>query len=131
MSEVCTNLNNNSYPFDDKIGKDQNIDIVDFQTVSFDKKQLRTKRSLSLNIYKYEKMLGTKDFDNTSLDTLKEPRESQQKSANNEGSSCRSEICLSSFGLVLSVGSFMMMAVVVFFVVANRTKGNMHTFKVG
>ena len=42
----------------DELGiQDQGIDIIDYETVVYDKTGLGTRTSLSLNIYKYEKIL--------------------------------------------------------------------------
>ena len=51
----------------DELGiRDQGIDIIDYETVVYDKTGLGTRTSLSLNIYKYEKILEPNQGDEPS-----------------------------------------------------------------
>ena len=50
----------NIYNSTDQFHDNRYLDIVDYNTVSFDQKHLKTKRSLSLNDCKYEQMIAPK-----------------------------------------------------------------------
>jgi hypothetical protein len=53
----------------DELGiRDQGIDIIDYETVVYDKAGGGTRTSLSLNIYKYEKILEPNKANETSTD---------------------------------------------------------------
>ena len=60
MRDFINPLSQISPEDNDKMFSEQGINIVDFETVSYDKNCVGPKRSLSLNIYKYEQILGPK-----------------------------------------------------------------------
>ena len=124
MGEFCNPVNDRLYQHEEKEKKNTNIDIIDFQTVSFDKDQDRAKRSLSLNIYKYEQMLGPMEHVNGSLESLNgtdtrkndstPPTEQSHKKAPN---------LIRSIGTAISLSSCVLVIVVMNFVLENRTEG--------
>ena len=76
MSEICNADINSLLKREEKSDKENGVDIVNYQTVGFDKKQQRTNRSLSLNFYKYEQMLGPMDNHKENLEPSMPPVES-------------------------------------------------------
>ena len=119
MSEICNPVNNNHGPREEKVDKENGIDIVNYQTVGFDKNQQRTNRSLSLNFYKYEQMLGPMESEEPSLNPPKPP----EASIKCEDTSLKRTTFLNTSGFIISVFTLIMMAVVIFLVVKNSTKG--------
>ena len=124
MGEFCNPVNDRHHQHEEKEKKNTNIDIIDFQTVSFDKDQHRTKRSLSLNIYKYEQMLGPMEYANGSLESSNgtEAREKEDTPSNKQ-SHAKGPNLISSIGTAISFCSCIFVLVVVFFVVENRMEG--------
>ena len=121
MIELPDTANNNH--LSNKAEKGQNIDIINYQTVSFDPKSHKTKRSLSLNIYKYEQMLGPKEDQSSSLESIASHMEHQQKYPHSNDSSFTTTKMFNSFGLVISLCSMIMMAILVYLVIENRSQG--------
>ena len=105
----------------EKTSKQQGIDIEDFNTVSYGTKGLTPKRRLSLNIYKYEKTLGG---DESSFKASKATPDARRQSVFSRESPPKKTMFMSTFGLVVSVCCFVMLAAVVFVVLANGRKGN-------
>ena len=124
MGEFCNPVNERHHQNEEKERKNTNIDIIDFQTVSFDKDQHRAKRSLSLNIYKYEQMLGPMEYVNGSLESLNET-ETRRKDDTppTELSHTKAPNLFSWIGTAISFSSCALVIVVMIFVLENRTEG--------
>ena len=105
--------------------KSQNIDIVDYQTVSFDSNARKAKRSLSLNVYKYEQILGPKEGQSSSVESLI-PQMAYLKNTNSSKDvSTTTTKVFNSFGFIASIGSLIMIACVIFLLVGNRWAGKL------
>ena len=103
--------------------KNRNIDIVDFETVSFDTKSRKAKRSLSLNVYKYEQILGPKEDQHSSVESL-----IPEMTHTNHINSCKdipskTTKFINLFGIVALSLSLIMMAGIIFLVIGNRSEG--------
>lgn len=122
MIDLTDSSNNNH--FADKSDKEQNIDIVNYQTVSFDPKYQKTKRSLSLNVYKYEQMLTPKDGQFSSVESLISDMDYKQNSSYRRNTDMTTNKLFNSFGLVVSLFSLILLAAVVFVVMENKSEGN-------
>ena len=114
--------NNNNIT--DKSHNDQDVDIVNYQTVSFDPKHLKTKRSLSLNVYKYEQLLAPKHGKFSSVEPLIPDMEYKNCSIPDKNKDVRTNKFIKSFGLVVSVCSLILLSIVVFLVIMNKSEGN-------
>ena len=57
MKEFINPLTNTSMINNDDLSTDQGVNIIDFETVCYDKTDFERGRSLSLNFYKYQKSL--------------------------------------------------------------------------
>ena len=57
MPAFANPLNNNLIKLNEQSCVEHGVDIVDFNTVSYDKNSSRPKKSLSLNVYKYKQIL--------------------------------------------------------------------------
>ena len=105
--------------------KNQNIDIVDYQTVSFDSNARKAKRSLSLNVYKYEQILGPKEGQSSSVESLI-PQMAYLKNTNSgKDESTTITKNFNAFGFIASIGSLIMIACVIFLLVGNRWEGKL------
>ena len=126
MGEFCNPVNDRLYQHEEKEKKNTNIDIINFQTVSFDKDQDRAKRSLSLNIYKYEQMLGPMEYVNGSLESLNgtETREKDDTPPNKQ-SHTKAPNFISSIGTAISFSACVLVIVVMIFVIENKTEGKL------
>ena len=118
--------NNNNIT--DKSHNDQDVDIVNYQTVSFDPKHLKTKRSLSLNVYKYEQMLAPKHGKFSSVEPLIPDMEYKQHSNNSESKDNRRNKLFKFFGLMVSLCSLILVATIIIFVITNKSEGNTRIF---
>ena len=124
MGEFCNPVNDRLYQHEEKEKKNTNIDIIDFQTVSFDKDQHRAKRSLSLNIYKYEKMLGPMEYVNGSLESLNETEtRPKDDTPPNKQSHTKTPNLITSIGTAISFSSCVLVIVVMIFVIEYKTEG--------
>ena len=121
MSEICNPVSNNHVSCEEKVDKENGVDIVNYQTVGFDKNQQRTNRSLSLNFYKYEQMLGPIECEKPSI----EPPNPKPPEASNkcEDAPVKGTPFIKTVGFFVSVFTFIMMAVVIFLVVRNGANG--------
>ena len=126
MGEFCNPVNDRLYQHEEKEKKNTNIDIIDFQTVSFDKDQDRAKRSLSLNIYKYEQMLGPMEYVNGSLESFNgtETRKKDDTPPNKQ-SHTKAPHFISSIGTAISFSACVLVIVVMIFVIENKTEGKL------
>ena len=126
MGEFCNPVNDRHHQHKEKEKKNTNIDIIDFQTVSFDKDQHRAKRSLSLNIYKYEQMLGPMEYANGSLESLNgtEARGKEDTPSNKQSHAKRPNF-ISSIGTAISFSACVLVIVVMIFVIENKTEGKL------
>ena len=124
MGEFCNPVNDRLYQHEEKEKKTTNIDIIDFQTVSFDKDQDRAKRSLSLNIYKYEQMLGPMEYANGSLESLNGTETGEKDDTlPNKQSYTKAPNFISPIGTAISFSSFVLVIVVMIFVIEYKTEG--------
>ena len=123
MIDLMETTNKNQ--FMNGLEKNQNIDIVDYQTVSFDSNARKAKRSLSLNVYKYEQILGPKEGQSSSVESLI-PQMAYLKNTNSgkDVSSTKTKI-FNSLGFIASIGSLIMIACVIFLLVGNRWEGKL------
>lgn len=122
MIDLTDSSNNNHIT--DKSHNDQNVDIVNYQTVSFDSKHLKTKRSLSLNVYKYEQMLAPKHGKFSSVEPLIPDMEFEQHLSHGKNKDFGTKKHFKSFGLVVSLCSLILLITVIFLVVMNKSEGN-------
>ena len=118
-----TDNSNNEY-ITDKSHNDQNVDIVNYQTVSFDPKHLKTKRSLSLNVYKYEQLLAPRHDKFSSVERLIPDMEYNDCSSHDKNKDVRTSKLFKSFGLLVSLCSLILLSIVVFLVIMNKSQGN-------
>ena len=128
MSDLCNLLNHIPLEDRDKMSKEQGIDIIDFQTVSYDKHRHPPKRSLSLNIYKYEQMLGLLESDGSSSQSSKTIQSLKKDASYHLEDSVKKMTVLSSFGLILSLCCFVLLAVIIYTVLQNGTRGKGPTY---
>ena len=123
MIDLMETTNKNQ--FMNGLEKNQNIDIVDYQTVSFDSNARKAKRSLSLNVYKYEQILGPKGSQSSSVESLMPQMAYQKNSNSGKGVSTKITKLFNSFGAVASLISLIMMAAVIFLLVGNKWEGKL------
>ena len=114
----------NDYNSKDEFHNHQELDIVDHQTVSLDPKHLKTKRSLSLNDFKYEQMLAPKLCRFASVEPLIPDMEYKQHLSNSESKDNRRNKHLKYFGLMASLCSLILVATIITFVFMNKSEGN-------
>ena len=124
MSEFCNLVYDQRCQQEENKHQGKSIDIVDFHTVGFYKDQRRPKRSLSLNIYEYEKTLGPVDCEKFAADSLKksstrinEPYDSSYQSP------AAKKTIINRLESALPFCLFMLTLVVVYLVIENRGKG--------
>ena len=123
MIDLMETTNKNQ--FMNGLEKNQNIDIVDYQTVSFDSNARKAKRSLSLNVYKYEQILGPKGSQTSSVESLMPQMACQKNTNSGKDVSTKIRKIFSSFGAVASLVILIMMAAVIFLLVGNRWDGKL------
>ena len=114
----------NDYNFKDKSDNRQNLDIVDHQTVSFDQKNLKAKRSLSFADCNYEQMLAPKLCKSSSVEPLIPDLEYKQHLSNTKNKDNRRNKLFKCFGLMVSLGSLILVATVTVLVIMNKSEGN-------
>ena len=128
MSEFCNLVYDQQFQQEENKHQGKGIDIVDFHTVGFYKDQLRPKRSLSLNIYEYEKTLGPVDCEKSSIDSLKKSsaRINKQYDSSYQSPAAKKTI-INRLETALPFCLLMLTLVVVYLVIENRGKGKYTT----
>ena len=128
MSEFCNLVYDQRCQQEENKHQGKSIDIVDFHTVGFYKDQRRPKRSLSLNIYEYERTLGPVDCEKSSVNSLK--KSSTRINENYDGSyqsPAAEKTIINRLESALPFCLFMLTLVVVYLVIENRGKGKYNT----
>ena len=124
MSEFCNLVYDQQFQQEENKHQGKGIDIVDFHTVGFYKDQHRPKRSLSLNIYEYEKTLEPVNCEKSSVDSLKN---SSTRINEHYDSSYQSPVAnktiINRLASALLFCLFILTLVVVYLVIENRGKG--------
>ena len=128
MSEFCNLVYDQRCQQEENKHQGKSIDIVDFHTVGFYKDQRRPKRSLSLNIYEYEKTLGPVDCEKSSVDSSKNSstRLNEQYHSSYQSPAAKKTI-INRLESALPFCLFMLTLVVVYLVIENRGKGKYTT----
>ena len=128
MSEFCNLVYDQRCQQEENKHQGKSIDIVDFHTVGFYKDQRRPKRSLSLNIYEYEKTLGPVDCEKSSVDSSKNSstRLNEQYHSSYQSPAAKKTI-INRLESALPFCLFMLTLVVVYLVIGNRGKGKYTT----
>ena len=114
----------NDYSFIDKSHNRQDLDIVNYQTVSFNPNHLKTKRSLSLNDCNDEQMLAPKLCKSSSVELLIPDMECKLHLSNSENKDNRRKKLFKCCGLIVSLCSLILVATVIVFVIINKSEGN-------
>ena len=124
MSEFCNLVYDPQFQQEENKHQGKSIDIVDFHTVGFYTDQHRPKRSLSLNIHRYEKKLGPVDCEKSSVDSLKNSytRINEHYDSSYQLPAAKKTI-INRLESALPFCLFILTLVVVYLVIENRGKG--------
>ena len=124
MSEFCNLVYDQRCQQEENKHQCKGIDIVDFHTVGFYKDQRRPKRSLSLNIYEYEKTLEPVNCEKSSVDSLKKSSTRINEHYDNSYQSpVANKTSINRLASALLFCLFILTLVVVYLVIENRGKG--------
>ena len=121
MSEFCNLLYDHHLQHEENNVQNKGINIVDFQTVGFYKDHHHPKRSLSLNVFDYEKILAPIDYEK-SINSTTTPTESIKKPDNiSYPSPDEKSLILKS--LELSFCLFILTLCIIYFLIENHKEG--------
>ena len=127
MRDFINPLNQILLENDDKPGEERKIDIVDFDTVCYGKTGVNSKRSLSLNHYKYEQLLTTCNSEAFTTESLEAALNDEKAPSVHDIRPPKKAARLSSFVLVVSICGFAMLTISTFKVFENSGKGKFYT----
>ena len=121
MRDFVNPLSNTPLEKVEETDKDQSIELIDGDTVSYGKNGVGLKRSLSLNVYKYDTYLGTKESERYSAENV-ETLSSIKKVVDGVEAPKQTSI-LRSLQLVGTACCSLMLVVVMIKVFENGTRG--------
>ena len=123
MPEFANPLKESFLERENKTGSEDGVDIVNFKTVSCHNLK-GPNRSLSINIYKYEQILGPWDSEESTSEPGSEATQKCEKNTASHGVGFSNKMTFfSTFILLASVCCLVMLAATIFFVLGNRQKG--------
>ena len=114
----------------DKTPEDQKVDILDFETVRYDKSGVNCKRSLSLNVYQYDRILALTNSEESTRENTDIEKKQENVVLFSDIKGSRKPLLLASFALVASICSLFVLTIVTFKVFENGGKGNLYKIPV-
>ena len=112
---------------EDKTDEEPEIDVIDYEAVSYGKSGVDSRERLSSNAYKYEKILATNGFEEHTSGIPNSPEATLNKEkalSVQEVWRTKKPVLLIAFGLVFSIACVAMLAAGTFKVFENSEKGN-------